>query len=59
MKKIIGLTTKDSSDNNYACGECFAILELEDKYCWNCGAEFGDEPEIVYYKEDLIKEEKK
>lgn len=47
----------EGSDNVYLCGECFAVVEDDDKYCWDCGAEMGDR--TAYSREDLSKREKK
>jgi rRNA maturation endonuclease Nob1 len=50
--KIMKLNTKDERRTNYACSECFSFVDEEDKFCWNCGAEFDTE-DIAYGSEDL------
>jgi len=50
--KIMELTTKGGTRTNYACSKCFSFVDEEDKFCWNCGAEFDTE-DIAYDSEDL------
>ena len=42
-KKMVLHDKEASVSSLYACAECFCLLEVEDNYCWNCGAEFGDD----------------
>lgn len=39
---------------DYACSNCFAILDEEDEFCWRCGAELDTE-NIAFSSEDLKK----
>lgn len=48
------LERKDEVVYIYACGECFAICEEEDNFCWGCGAEFEGE---AYGREDFRRKE--
>ena len=52
--KIIGLTSKGKKGVDYACSNCFAILDEEDEFCWRCGAELDTE-NIAFSSEDLKK----
>ena len=53
--KKISLKIKDNSiySDLLACGSCFALIEVDDEFCWNCGAEF-DLENTAYDLEDLI-----
>jgi len=53
------ITRKDDAAGEIACGNCFSILDDEDEFCWNCGAEISEEG--VSFAEDLptSKKEKK
>jgi len=41
-------------DSLVGCAKCFAILDDEDEFCWNCGEEI--EEDYIYDLEDLEKE---
>lgn len=53
--KQMQLTGRDSLEMS-ACGECFSLVEPEDKFCWSCGAEFDEE--CAYSRKDFMKGEK-
>ena len=57
--KIMGLTSKGKIGVDYACSNCFAIIDEEDEFCWRCGAELDTE-NIAFDSEGLkkIKEKK-
>ena len=38
----------------YACGDCYSIVEAEDKFCWNCGATFNEDDD-AYNRENFNK----
>jgi len=48
---------KDISDQVNICSECFAIVEYEDQYCWQCGEKFAENS--AYSMDDYKKEMEK
>jgi hypothetical protein len=52
IKRVV-LKDKDT-DDALGCGDCFALIEGEDVFCWYCGAEFNED--YAYNLEDLLKQ---